>query len=67
MKPLRALVTVNVPFVCADTLIQYAVPLCWGGGGVPGPGAGAVIGAIGMLAGSSSIVLAINMPGAVYS
>ena len=67
MKLLRALVTVKVPFVCADTLIQYAVPLCWGGGGAPGPGAGAAIGAIGMLAGWSSIVFAINIPGTVYS
>src|SRR2546426_8596858 len=36
----RAFVTVNDPSVRADTLIQYAVPLCAGGGGAPGPGSG---------------------------
>ena len=38
LKPFRALVTVKVPSCCADTLIQYAVPLWIGAGVAPGPG-----------------------------
>ena len=64
LKPFRLLVTVKVPSDCADTLIQYAVPLCWGGGGPPAPGCEGVIGATGTLASSG---LAMNIPGAVYS
>ena len=67
VKPLRALVTENEPFSCADTLIQYDIPLCTGAGGAPGPGGGAAIGAIGSEVCGSSIVLAMNMPGTVYS
>src|SRR6266436_850233 len=67
LKPFRAFVTVKEPSICAETLTQYAVPLCAGGGGTPGPGCGAVIGATGMLSCSSSIVFAMNIPGAVYS
>src|SRR2546426_1019225 len=63
----RLFVTVNVPSACADTLIQYAGPLCAGGGGALGPGWGAGIGATGIAAGWSSTVLAMNMPGGVYS
>src|SRR5436309_3283073 len=48
LKPFRALVTVKVPLVCADTLIQYAVPLCWGGAGACVPCGGGVNGATGM-------------------
>src|SRR5215475_7256724 len=64
---LRALVTVKVPSCCADTLIQNAGPLCAGGGGVFGPGAGAATGATGIAAGAASVRLAMNMPGTVYS
>src|ERR1700722_16189513 len=67
LKPLRVLVTVNVPSGCAETLIQYAVLLCCGGGGTLGPGGGAVIGAIGIAVSGSSSTLAINLPGTVYS
>ena len=50
--------TVNVPSVCAVTLIQKAGPLWAGGGGVLGPGCGAAIGATGMSAdGASSVTL----------
>jgi hypothetical protein len=38
-----------------------------GGGGVPGPGVGGANGAIGMVSGWSSTVLAMNIPGEVYS
>src|SRR5437899_1341607 len=67
LKPFRAFVTVKEPSICAETLTQYAVPLCAGGGGTPGPGCGAVIGATGMLLCGSSIVLAINIPDTGYS
>src|SRR5687768_17735231 len=67
VKPLRALVTVNDPSSRALTLIQYAVPLCAGGGGAPAPAGGGVIAAIGISAGCSSTVLATNIPGDVYS
>src|SRR5207249_6681125 len=67
LKPFRVLRTVNVPSCCAETLIQYAVPLCAGGGGVFGPGCGAGIGAIGIADGASSIPLAMKRPGTVYS
>src|SRR5215467_8892335 len=59
--------TVKLPSCCADTLIQNAGPLCAGGGGVLGPGAGAAIGATGIAAGASSVRLAMNIPGTVYS
>ena len=49
LKPFLVLVTVNEPSLCADTLSQKAFPLCTGGGAVPGPGAGAAIGATGMV------------------
>ena len=67
LKPLRALVTVKEPSCCADNLIQYAVPLWTGAGGAPGPGRGAGVGAMGIPGCGSSIVLAINIPGTVYS
>jgi len=51
LNPFRVFVTVNVPSLCADTLTQYAVPLCCGGGGTFGPGVGGVIAAIGMVSG----------------
>src|SRR5262245_25072392 len=59
--------TVNDPSVFADTLIQYAWPLCTGAGGAPGPGVGAAIGAIGIVAEGSSSRFAMNIPGTVYS
>src|SRR5437773_11341302 len=49
LKLLRAFVTVNDPSGCADTLNQYAAPLCAGGGGAPGPGAGGGAAAIGIV------------------
>src|SRR4029079_3088175 len=63
------LTTVKLPSVWADTLTQNAWPLCAGGGagGCPGTGAGGVIGAIGSVSGCVSSMLAMNMPGAVYS
>ena len=67
VKPFRVLVTVNEPSCWAETLIQWDGPLCTGAGGAPGPGGGAGIGAIGRAVGGSSIVLAINLPGMVYS
>src|SRR6476660_6797617 len=57
----------NDPSDCADTLIQYAVPLWSGAGGAPGPGGGAAIGSTGMAANGSSVRFAMNMPGTVYS
>ena len=39
LKLLRVLVTVKVPSGCAVSLIQYALPLCTGAGGAPGPNA----------------------------
>ncbi len=57
----------NVPSCCADTLIQKAGPLWAGGGGAFGPGGGAEIGATGIAESGSSVRLAINMPGTVYS
>ena len=66
-NPFRALVTVNDPSARADTLIQYAGPLCTGGGGAPEPGCGAGIGAIGIAVSGSSNVLAMNKPGTVNS
>src|SRR6202008_3054721 len=65
LKPFLALVTVKEPSCCADSLIQYAFPLCAGAGAAPGPGAGAGMGAIGIAACWSSIVLAMNIPGTV--
>ena len=65
LKPFRVFVTVNEPSCCADNLIQYAVPLCAGGGGASGPGAGA--GAMGMVGCCSSTVLAMNIPGTLNS
>src|SRR2546422_11714574 len=50
MKPVRLLVTVKLPSIRADTLIQYAVPSCGDAGGVCAPGCGGVIGATGMAA-----------------
>src|SRR5207244_11367343 len=50
LNPFRAFVTVNDPSLFADTLIQYARPLCAGGGGAPRP-AGASTGAIGIVVG----------------
>src|SRR2546422_2990684 len=41
LKLFRPLVTVNVPSCWAETLIQYAAPLCTGAGAAPGPGCGA--------------------------
>jgi hypothetical protein len=38
LKPFRLFVTVNEPSGCADTLIQWAVPLWTGAGGAPWPG-----------------------------
>lgn len=46
-KSLRALVTVNVPSCCADSLTQYARPLWSGGGGAFGPAGGSGAGATG--------------------
>src|ERR1043166_9498616 len=51
LNPFLAFVTVNVPSSFATILIQYAVPLCAGGGAAPGPGAGAAAGATGRAAG----------------
>src|SRR5450755_3052988 len=65
-KPLRALVTVNVPSICAVTLIQWAGPLWAGAGGAEGPGGGAAIGLTGIAANGSSSKLAMNIPGTVY-
>src|SRR2546425_8871283 len=67
LKPFRAFVTVYEPSCRAETLIQYAVPLCVGGGAAPGPGCGAGAGAMGIVGGCSSTVLAMNIPGTVYS
>ena len=49
LKPFRVLVTLKVPSCRADSLIQYALPLWAGGGGVPGPGCGAGVGATGIM------------------
>ena len=67
LKPFRPLVTVNEPSCRADTLIQYAVPLWTGGGGAFAPAGGAGIAATGRATGCSSTVLAMNIPGTVYS
>src|SRR5215831_19778904 len=67
LKPFRAFVTVNVPSCCADTLIQYAGPLCTGGGADCVPGLGFTKGATGIEDGASSAVFAINIPATVYS
>src|SRR5262245_171919 len=66
LKPLRPLVTVNVPSACADTLIQWAVPLCWGAGAAWGPCGGA-IGPTGIAGCWLSNELAMKTPGTVYS
>ena len=66
LKAFRALVTVKVPSLCADTLIQYAVPLC-AGGGFPAPGGGGGVGATGMAVGCSSNKLAMKSAGTVNS
>src|SRR6185503_239289 len=59
--------TVKVPSLCADSLIQYASPLCAGAGGPPRPAGGGGSGATGIAASGSSARLAMNSPGAVYS
>jgi hypothetical protein len=67
LNPFRALVTVKEPSCCADSLIQYALPLWTGAGSALGPGCGAVVGAMGIVGCWSSIVFAMNIPGTVYS
>jgi hypothetical protein len=67
LKPFLVLVTLKVPSCRADSLIQYALPLWAGGGGVPGPGCGAGVGATGIMGAGASTVLAMNIPGTVYS
>src|SRR5258708_38516630 len=67
LNPFRELVTVKEPSGCADSLIQCAAPLWSGARGALGPGAGAGIGAMGIAGCGSSIVLAMNIPGTVYS
>jgi len=67
LKPFLVLVTLKVPSCRADSLIQYALPLWAGGGGVPGPGCGAGVGATGITGSGASTVLAMNIPGTVYS
>jgi len=66
LKPFRAFVTVKEPSICAETLTNMP-SRCALAVAVRRPGLRRVIGATGMLSCWSSIVLAMNIPGTVYS